>query len=188
MKRALPLYSIFLILTANVAPVPPVSAESIGDRSNRQAYADAPSRNWFDNIFGPPSSSVAHEYREVRREPAPIVPWWRASNSYQPGYSSSSTCTRKEYREEYIPGTANRPGYVKSWHDTIEVPCNRTRTTVIRERTPSPDGNECQEGAILGGILGGGAGAALSQGDGRWWAIPLGIVGGSIIGCDIDGG
>ena len=38
------------------------------------------------------------------------------------------------------------------------------------------------------GILGGGLGAALSRGDGRWWAIPLGVVGGSMIGCDIDGG
>ena len=27
----------------------------------------------------------------------------------------------------------------------------------------------------------------LSRGDGRWWANPLGIVGGSI-GCQIDGG
>ena len=83
--KALPL----LLLPFLIAPV---NAESIGDRSNRQAYADAPSRNLFDNIFGPPSSSVAHEYREVRRDPAPINPWWRASNSYQPGYSSSSTC------------------------------------------------------------------------------------------------
>ena len=40
---------------------------------------------------------------------------------------------------------------------------------------------------VLGGIAGGGAGA-LSRGDGRWWAIPLGIVGGSIVGCQIDGG
>ena len=179
MKRALPLYSIFLILTANVAPPPPVSAESIGDRSNRQAYADAPSRNWFDSILGPPSSSVAHEYRV-------------ATNSYQPGYSSSSTCTRKEYREEYVPGTARSPGYINSWYDTVEVPCWRHRPSrpspPIWQREPSPDGNECSEGAILGGILGGGAAAAISQGDGRWWAIPLGIVSGSVIGCDIDGG
>ena len=179
--KALPL----LLLPFLIAPV---SAESIGDRSNRQAYADAPSRNWVDRLITTPSSSTAHEYREVRREPAPIVPWWRTA-SYQPGYSSSSTCTRKEYREEYVPGTSRSPGYVKTWHDTVEVPCNRpSRPTIIRERTPSPDGNECIEGSVLGGILGGGAAAALSQGDGRWWAIPLGIVGGSVIGCDIDGG
>ena len=35
---------------------------------------------------------------------------------------------------------------------------------------------------------GGAAGAALSQGDGRWWAIPLGVVTGATIGCDLDGG
>ena len=37
-------------------------------------------------------------------------------------------------------------------------------------------------------MLGGGAGAAMSRGDGRWWAIPLGAVVGSAIGCDLDGG
>ena len=179
MKRALPLYSMFLILTANVAPAPPVSAESIGDRSNRQAYADAPSRNWVDRLITTPSSSTAHEYRLT-------------TNSYQPGHSSSSTCTREEYREEYVPGTARSPGYINSWYDTVQVPCWRHRPSrpspPIWQREPSPDGNECSEGAILGGILGGGAAAAISQGDGRWWAIPLGIVSGSVIGCDIDGG
>ena len=40
--------------------------------------------------------------------------------------------------------------------------------------------------AVCGG--GGGAGAAASRGDGRWWAIPLGIVGGSMLGCQVDGG
>ena len=50
------------------------------------------------------------------------------------------------------------------------------------------DNNSCVEGSIIGGILGGGAGAAASRGDGRWWAIPLGIVGGSMVGCQIDGG
>ena len=27
----------------------------------------------------------------------------------------SVTCTRTEYREEYIPGTKSNPGYVKSY-------------------------------------------------------------------------
>jgi len=172
----------------------PVNAESIGDRSNRQAYRDAHSirqDNWFTRTYHPTPSR--EPYRHVSTPESTRYQertrWWRTSNSYQPGYSSSSTCTRKEYREEYIPGTANRPGYVKNWHDTVEVPCNRSRPSrPIYQREPSPDGNECSEGAILGGILGGGAGAALSQGDGRWWAIPLGVVAGSVVGCDIDGG
>ena len=42
--------------------------------------------------------------------------------------------------------------------------------------------------AITCGIVGGGTGAVLSQGDGRWWAIPLGVVTGSMVGCQVDGG
>ena len=39
----------------------------------------------------------------------------------------------------------------------------------------------------LGSVMGG-LGAAISRGDGRWWAIPLGAVLGSRIGCEIEGG
>ena len=112
----------------------------------------------------------------------------------QSGYSETNTCYREEYREEYVPGTADSPGYIKSWTDTIEYPCKRTRV----ERTPDNihrtrtyeeyDENDCSDGKIAGGLLGGGLAAALSRGDGRWWAIPTGIVAGSMIGCDIDGG
>ena len=41
--------------------------------------------------------------------------------SFQSGFSSSRTCFRTEYREEYVPGTADDPGYVKSWNETLEV-------------------------------------------------------------------
>ncbi len=160
--------------------VAPVQAyEGIGDRSNQRAYQDAQSTNWFTRTYSPPEGQFRDRY-EGRR--------WRANNDYQRGYSNETTCFRDEYREEYVPGTRNDPGYVRTYSEQVEVPCRGRRPTVIRERTPSPDGNECSEGAILGGILGGGAGAALSQGDGRWWAIPLGVVTGSVIGCDIDGG
>lgn len=50
------------------------------------------------------------------------------------------------------------------------------------------DGNSCAEGSVLGGIAGAGLGAALSRGDGRLWGIPAGIVGGALVGCQIDGG
>ena len=50
------------------------------------------------------------------------------------------------------------------------------------------DDNSCVEGSIIGGLLGGGLGAALSQGDGRWWSIPTGIAGGAMVGCQVDGG
>ena len=136
-------------------------------------------------------------------------------NDSQPGYSNQRTCFKTEYREEYVPGTEDSPGYVKSWKDTVEVPCkdvkvrwrNRSHGTPYnhpymdgsgRAEPPSyrrhvtvyedVDTNDCTDGKIAGGLLGGGLGAAISRGDGRWWAIPLGVVAGSKIGCDAAGG
>ena len=116
------------------------------------------------------------------------------SPSYQEGYSETTTCFREQYREEYVPGTKDSPGYIKSWTDTIEYPCKRTKVrrtpdNIHRTRTYEEyDTNDCTDGKIAGALLGGGAAAAMSRGDGRWWAIPLGAVVGGTIGCDIDGG
>ena len=107
------------------------------------------------------------------------------------GYSRTKTCYRTEYREEYIPGTEQDPGYVKSWKETVEFPCSNNKATIIRERSVEyreVDENDCTDGKVAGAILGGGAGAAMSRGDGRWWAIPIGAVVGSKIGCDAAGG
>ena len=32
---------------------------------------------------------------------------------YRPGGMSEETCFKYEYREEYVPGTSENPGYVK---------------------------------------------------------------------------
>ena len=107
------------------------------------------------------------------------------ADQYQPGFSSSRTCTRNEYREEYIPGTRKDPGYVKKWEETVEVPCpGGTSTNYPKE----VDNNDCSEGTIAGGILGGGLATAISRGKDRWWAIPAGVIGGSMVCCEIDGG
>ena len=122
------------------------------------------------------------------------TPAFAHHNEYQPGYSETTTCFREEYREEYVPGTENSPGYVKSWKDRIEYPCSRTKQDRTPENTTRTrvyeeyDTNDCSDGKIAGALLGGAAGAAMSRGDGRWWAIPLGAVVGGTIGCDIDGG
>ena len=121
-----------------------------------------------------------------------LTPVSAVADEYQGGYSASRTCYKSEYREEYVPGTADNPGYIKSWNETIEVPCgDRTtssRTTIRRHTTVEYDTNDCSDGKIAGALIGGGAGAAMSRGEGRWWAIPLGAVIGGTIGCDIDGG
>ena len=113
------------------------------------------------------------------------------------GYSQSGgvrerECFKEIYREEYIPGTRQRPGRVRRWTETKRIPCKNNgggrRTHQPTTSHSNVDDNSCIEGAIIGGIAGGGAGAALSRGDGRWWAIPLGVVGGTMVGCQIDGG
>ena len=109
--------------------------------------------------------------------------------SYQPGYSSEEKCYRTEYREEYVPGTSARPGYVKTYRDKVEVPCRGSiGYRPIHQRNNKVDDNSCIEGSILGGIAGGGIGGAVSRGNGRYWAIPLGIVTGALVGCQVDGG
>ena len=122
-----------------------------------------------------------------------LTPVSALADDYQPGYSTSRACFKTEYREEYIPGTSDSPGYVQSFHETHEVPCRYDKDSLrnggyTRKTTIQYDNNDCSDGKIAGGILGGGAAAAMSRGDGRWWAIPLGVVIGSSIGCDIDGG
>ena len=115
-------------------------------------------------------------------------------NYYNPGGTRETTCYKTVYREEYVPGTSSRPGYVRRHNDRIEVPCDRggynpyNDPNVYPNPAPNTDDNSCIEGAVLGGIAGGGLGAGISRGDGRWWAIPSGIVGGAILGCQIDGG
>ena len=122
-----------------------------------------------------------------------LTPISALADDYQAGYSTSRNCFKTEYREEYIPGTAESPGYVQSFHETIEVPCKHSAESLrrggyTRKTTIEYDSNDCSDGKIAGGLLGGGLGAALSRDDGRWWAIPLGAVVGSHIGCEAAGG
>ena len=93
----------------------------------------------------------------------------------------AATCTRTEYREEYIPGTKSSPGYVRNYEVDVEIPCGGGSSAKV-------DDNDCSDGKIAGALLGGGAGAAMSRKEGRWWAIPLGAVAGATIGCQVNGG
>ena len=91
----------------------------------------------------------------------------------------SVTCTRTEYREEYIPGTKSNPGYVKSFEVDVEIPCAGEKAAKVKDE-------ECTDGKIAGALLGGGVGGAVSRKEGRWWAVPLGAVTGAAIGCQMD--
>ena len=75
---------------------------------------------------------------------------------------------------------------MRRWQEEVEVACRRSQAPEpVRQNT---DDNSCLEGSILGGIAGGAGGAALSRDEGNFIGIPLGIVAGALIGCQIDGG
>ena len=117
-----------------------------------------------------------------------------AEHTYDPGGSSSRKCFKSEYKEEYIPGTEDNPGYVRSSKETVEVACDPDdvvegktyqRTVTVYENV---DTNDCSDGTVAGALLGGGLAGFGSRGKDRWWAIPTGIIGGAMVGCQVDGG
>ena len=93
----------------------------------------------------------------------------------------SVTCSRTEWREEYIPGTKANPGYVNGYEVVVEIPCEGTQSQ-------NKDVNDCSEGSLIGGMLGAGLAISSSRGKDRWWAIPAGGTAGALLGCQVDGG
>ncbi|SBO42605.1 hypothetical protein [Cyanobium sp. NIES-981] len=50
------------------------------------------------------------------------------------------------------------------------------------------EARRCNTGRLVGGLLGGGAGYIASQDEGRDWAVPLGALLGSQVGCNVGAG
>ena len=109
--------------------------------------------------------------------------------------SSTGMCSTSEYREEYVPGNKNSPGYVKIWNEAVQVPCSsiprataRPRMRNVNQPQLTTDTNDCSEGTLIGGLLGAGLATKGSRGRDQWWAIPAGGAAGAMLGCQIDGG
>ena len=108
----------------------------------------------------------------------------------QRGYTTQRSCYKEIYKEEYVPGTRNSQGYVKSFLDKVEVPCSplakvhrhhhhhhhrpvtsynysRTRyyqpTTSYRVSSSNSSSSACRSSRATGGVLGGGLAAAVSK-------------------------
>ena len=124
---------------------------------------------------------------------AGVMPTPAFADYYREGGVKSTTCIKKVYREEYIPGSASNPGRVRSWYERKKVPCEgHGHAHKIARRThhhaPPVDDNSCIEGSIIGGIAGGAAGGTLATKKNWIWSIPLGVVSGAMVGCQVDGG
>tara|TARA_Y100001968_G_scaffold85521_1_gene76647 strand:- start:18 stop:467 length:450 start_codon:yes stop_codon:yes gene_type:complete len=128
------------------------------------------------------------------------------AHEYQRGYTTQRSCYKEIYREEYVAGTRSSHGYVKSYADRVEVPCNRMinvhsyhnhyhRPTYNYSRTgyyqpkntyrasrSNTSSSICNSSRTTGGLLGGGLAAALSKKDAYAWSIPLGAVVGMGVG------
>ena len=134
-----------------------------------------------------------------------LTPTAAFAGDRQSGWSHQEKCFKTVYREEYVPGTMRRPGYVKSYKERVKIPCGKrakrydydyghrydygyippTYHTPTRSKV---DDNSCIEGTVAGGLLGGALGGVLSTKDNWIWAIPAGMVGGAMAGCQVDGG
>ena len=124
---------------------------------------------------------------------------------YQRGYTTRRFCFKEIYREEYLSGTKASKGYVKSYLDRVQVPCNRKtkvhhhyqhqRPAYIYYQTRfnqpikiyknfryKKSTTRCNSSRTTGGLIGGGLAAALSKQDAHAWAIPLGTVVGMGVG------
>ncbi len=103
----------------------------------------------------------------------------------QKGYAYENKCFRYEYRERYVPGNSMSPGYVRTYHEKVSIPCNSDRkasnhyyhkkepkTSYVKYK-PAP---KCIGSTTLGGLIGGGVAASLSKSDAYGWSIPLGAL------------
>ena len=123
-----------------------------------------------------------------------VSPISATADPYYWRYTSHGSCFKNQYREEYIPGTKASPGYVKSYTETIKVPCMQDNWHSVKRYhyhqhipyTPRESfstnknrsiGKSCiSENQTTGGLIGGGLAALLSKKDSYGWSIPLGAV------------
>ena len=68
---------------------------------------------------------------------------------------------------------------------TACAPTSARRSPAVGNLDPQAAQRRCNIGRLIGGLAGGGLGYAASRDDGRAWAIPLGALLGSQVGCPV---
>jgi hypothetical protein len=95
----------------------------------------------------------------------------------------TNVCT--QYREVYTPGGYDYYGYYypgKVTSEAYTVPCNNIRHSYAEPRQVQPQKRTCAAapvGAILGGLASYKTTPRVAD---RWYMIPLGILGGGVVG------
>jgi hypothetical protein len=131
---------------------------------------------------------------------------------YVPGNSQSKGYVKSNRDKVEVPcGNSNEVGSVKHHYnqpanDSVQLAQHNNRQPVITnvqyhtapQYQPQPqqarqgDTNDCKSGTVLGAIAGGAGAFGLTNG-GRYsndhlWSVPLGMVAGSMAGCQLNGG
>jgi hypothetical protein len=91
----------------------------------------------------------------------------------------------------YVEPRYAQPRYVQSRYDTypVQTAPYRRASKIDRLRDElAQEARRCNTGRLVGGLLGGGAGYVASQDEGRAWAVPLGALLGSQVGCSVGAG
>lgn len=103
------------------------------------------------------------------------VPQGTRTYDYDPrAYAPSVTQNPYGYGDGYGGGYGQRP--------------RAGRIPVDPAQLQSELAQRCNVGRLVGGIVGGGLGYAVSREDGRSWAVPLGALLGQQMGCSIGAG
>ena len=120
-----------------------------------------------NNRVGGVEQSTNHNHVEPSHQP-------HYAHLAHSGYSPPNVVNN--YPPQYYPQPQPQP-YRPNYQESVRQP------------TQQGDGNNCASGTILGAIAGGGGAAALTKGGADMlWTVPLGMIGGSMIGCKVNGG
>lgn len=121
----------------------------------------------FRTLFGGAASALLAV--PALLQPASAMPWPIGVAPYQRSYPSSPVPPTNPwaYGDLISDGTDSLP----------------PAPYAAQPLTPMQMAQRCNTGRLVGGLLGGGLGYGLSRKDGRAWAIPLGALLGSQMGC-----
>ncbi|MFQ6539100.1 MULTISPECIES: hypothetical protein [Aphanothece] len=129
--------------------------------------------------------------RTVERYPQPryvqpdyVQPGYAQPRYVQPRYVETRYDDRRYDDRRYV----NRAPQRYDTYAVQTVPYRRESRIDQLKADLEQDARRCNTGRLVGGLLGGGAGYVASQDEGRAWAVPLGALLGSQVGCNVGAG